>query len=236
MIIAGRHPSTPCPDPACQPIGEDGAVRVTRADPAEAGHLSAIVAAAFADLAPSRWLVPDAAARREVFPEYFRLYVDQAFANGTVYTNADRTAAALWITRVGKAEPVAAEAAAEAAAEYDARLAAIAGPFVDRFREFDLILNRRHPTGTAYDHLAVLAVHPDAQRGGIGGALLAEHHRALDSARTPAYLEAGDAGTRTIYLRHGYKDLGSPISLAPEGPLMYPMWRTPARADVTETQ
>lgn len=225
-IIAGRHPSTPCPEPGCQPTGPEsgGAAGIVRADPADAGRLSAVVAAAFADLAPSVWLVPDPAARREVFPDYFRLYVDLAFENGTVYTNAGRSAAALWIANPGRPEP----AAPEAAAEHDARLAAITGPFVDRFREFDAILDRNHPTGMAHDHLAILAVHPDVQRGGIGAALLAEHHRVLDADRTPAYLEAGDAQTREIYLRRGYQDLGSPIRLAQDGPLMYPMWRTPA--------
>lgn len=246
-VIAGKYPSTPWPGPdgglLGGPLGRGtAAVRVIRADPADAQDLSLVIAAAFVDLAPSVWLISDQATRREVFPDYFRLYVDEAFATGTVYTTPDRTAAALWITKPGKAESAQEPgregeiglAAATApypghdqASDYDERLAAVAGPFADRFREFDAILERNHPSGVAHDHLAILAVHPSVQHRGIGSALLAEHHRVLDAGQTAAYLEASDAGTRAIYLDHGYKDLGSPIHLSPEGPLMYPMVRRP---------
>ena len=232
-IIAGKHPCTPWPGPDGNPSGEGagegaGAVSAIRADPADAEQLSSVIADAFAGLAPSVWLIPDEATRREVFPGYFRLFVDEAFATGTVYTNPDRTAAALWITKPGREES--ADAPPPDTSAHDERLAAVAGPFVDRFREFDAILARNHPTGVAHHHLAILAVHPRVQRRGTGSALLAEHHRVLDAGRTAAYLEAGDAGTRAIYLGHGYQDLGFPIQLSPEGPLMYPMWRRPVWA------
>jgi amino acid transporter len=67
-------------------------------------------------------------------------------------------------------------------------------------------------------------VTPHLQRRGIGTALLTGSHRFLDSENSPAYLEAAGAGTRRLYLRHGYADLGDPIQL-PDGPRMYPMWR-----------
>ncbi len=48
--------------------GDDPAA--ARASGADAGVLSRLVAEAFADLAPSRWLIPDPAVRRRVFPGY----------------------------------------------------------------------------------------------------------------------------------------------------------------------
>ena len=39
----------------------------------------------------------DPAARREIFPGYFRIHVDQALTQGVVHTTPGRTAAALWL-------------------------------------------------------------------------------------------------------------------------------------------
>ena len=207
---------------------------VVRAEPADAEQLSELVATSFYALAPSEWLIPDEAARVEVFAPYFRIYVDDALANGTVYTNRDRTAVALWVSQGLTPAAAAHGHAADHGGEYDSRLAAVTGPWVDRFRDFDAMLDKHHPTGMRHDHLAILAVHPDRQRSGIGSALLAHHHQILDQAQIPAYLEASDAGTRSMYLRFGYEDHGSPIHLSENGPLMYPMWRVPAERSLTE--
>jgi GNAT superfamily N-acetyltransferase len=185
------------------------------------GTLSQVIADAFHDLAPSRWLVTDPLARREVFPRYFRLYAEHALASGTIDTTPDRTAVALWIHNGD--EPAAPPAG------YPTRLAALAGPWISRFRDFDAVLERHHPTGVPHHHLAILAVHPHQQGTGIGTALLNAHHQALDRGDgTPAYLEASDQRTRRLYLRHGYTDHGPPIQLA-DGPRMYPMWRKSTR-------
>lgn len=69
-----------------------------------------------------------------------------------------------------------------------------------------------------------MAVRPDWQGTGTGTALLEAHHRILDAAGLPAYLEASGPDTRQVYLRRGYADHGRPIRL-PDGPLMYPMLR-----------
>ena len=42
----------------------------------------------------------------------------------------------------------------------------------------------------------------------------------------PAYLEASGPDSRRLYLRHGYADYGPRIDL-PGGPALYPMWRQP---------
>jgi len=45
--------------------------QVIRAGAADLGTLSQVIADAFHDLAPSRWLMADPAARRDIFPAYF---------------------------------------------------------------------------------------------------------------------------------------------------------------------
>jgi GNAT superfamily N-acetyltransferase len=200
------------------PAADSPDVRVIRADAADLDALSQVIADAFHGLEPSRWLVTGAAARRLIFPGYFRLYLEHAMASGVVQTTPGRDAAALWIP--------AGEGAAAPPAGYAARLAAVTGPWLARFEAFDAALDRRHPDGN-HHHLAILAVRPDRQRQGAGTALLRAHHETLDRAGVPAYLEASSSRTRQIYLGHGYADHGPPIRL-PRGPVMYPMMRRPA--------
>jgi GNAT superfamily N-acetyltransferase len=195
------------------------------ADTSHTGVLSQVVADAFFDLAVSQWLVPDPQARREIFPAYFRIYVEHALADGLVLTTPARDAAALWL-------PVGADGPGDPPPGYAGRLAAVTGPHLDRFQALDDGFETHHPAGAAHQHLAILAVHPRRQRHGIGTALLHAHHATLDQAGTPAYLEASGLRTRRIYRRHGYRDTGQPIEL-PGGPTMYPMWRPASMPQMT---
>jgi GNAT superfamily N-acetyltransferase len=200
-----------------RPCAPDAGKRVVIADGTSAGVLSQVIADAFADLAVSRWLIPDPAARRRIFPGYFRLYVEHALAGGIVCTAPGQDAVALWLP--------AGEEPAPPSEGYDERLAAITGPWIDRFRTFDQALEVRHPAGFAHHHLAMLAVRPDRQGHGIGSALLRAHHAALDRDGIPAYLEASDLRTRRLYRAHGYADCGAPLAFP--GAIMYPMIRQP---------
>jgi hypothetical protein len=70
---------------------------IVRAGEADIEVLSQVIADAFLPLAACQWLIPDQAARREIFPGYFRMYVEHAMADGLVHTTPGRDAAALWI-------------------------------------------------------------------------------------------------------------------------------------------
>lgn len=196
----------------------DHPIRVVRAGAADLDALSQVIADAFHELPPSRWLVPDPATRREIFPQYFRLFVEHALACGIVHTTPDRTAAALWLPACS--QPVAPPAG------YHERLRAVTSPWTGRFLAFEAALDQHHPAGIAHHHLAMIAVRPGRQGQGTGTALLDVHHATLDSASVSAYLEAADLRTRGVYLRRGYADYGGPIRL-PDGTLMYPMVREP---------
>jgi GNAT superfamily N-acetyltransferase len=192
---------------------------IVRATETDIEVLSQVIADAFFPLAPCRWLIPDEADRRTVFPAYFRMYVEHALADGRIYTTPGRDAAALWLP-LGPQLP-------DPPDGYDERLGEVTGPWVERFVAFDAELDDHHLTGVEHHHLAILAVRPDRQRQGIGTALLNAHHAVLDDMSAVAYLEASDEGTRGIYLRHHYVDYGTPIQLA-DGPRMFPMVRRPS--------
>lgn len=209
-------PLAPKPQPADSYVPG----RVVPAEAPDLEVLSQVIAGAFHDLPPSRWLIPDQAARREIFPGYFRLHVEHAMASGVVHTTPDRAAAALWL-------PVG-ENAAGPPAGYGARLPAATDPWTERFLAFDATLHRHHPAGTPHHHLAILAVRPDRQGQGTGSLLLRAYHQILDRDGVPAYLEAADSRTRQLYLRHGYTLCpGAPYYLPDGGPPMWPMWRQP---------
>jgi GNAT superfamily N-acetyltransferase len=201
------------------PADAEASETVIQADTADVDTLGQVIADAFHDLAPSRWLIPDDVGRRKIFPGYFRLFVEHALANGVVHTTPARTAVALWL-------PVR-EHGQDLPANYEQRLAAATDPWTYMFRALDAALDRHHPVGVAHHYLALLAVRPDRQGQGIGTALLDAYHARLDhDLGMPAYLEASDQRTRRIYLAHGYADHGPAIRL-PGGPVMHPMWRQP---------
>jgi GNAT superfamily N-acetyltransferase len=210
------------------------AAGIVRAGQADTGVLSQVIADAFFPLAPCRWLIPDETARREIFPSYFRMHVEHALAAGIVHTTPARDAAALWIP-LGPQAP-------EAPAGYHEHLSRVTGRWADRFTAFDAELDAHHLAGTAHHHLAILAVSPARQDQGTGTALLSAHHAVLDELGMTAYLEASDLRTRSIYVRHGFRDYGIPVRLHDgllpgSGPLasaqpdggvrMYPMVRHP---------
>jgi GNAT superfamily N-acetyltransferase len=190
---------------------------VVPARAADTGALSQIIAEAFHDLPPARWLVRDPVTRVAIFPGYFQIFVDLALANGIVHTTRGRDGVALWL-------PVSRDGPGDPGPGYKARLATVAGPFLDRFEAFDAALDRSHPVGFAHHYLAMLAVRPAVQGQGIGTALLRAHHTTLDATGVPAYLEASSPRNHALYRRHGYLDKGRPIML-PDGPVLWPMVR-----------
>jgi hypothetical protein len=177
--------------------------------------LSQVMAGACHDLAPSRWLIPGPDARRRILPGCFRLLIEHALASGIVHTTAGQDAVALWLP--AGCDP------APPPGGYGERLAAVTGPWTDRFRIASQALERRHPAGIACHYLAILAVRPDRQ--GLGSALLRARHAALDRDGLPAYLHAPDLRTRRLFLAHGYDACGGLVVLP--GTLLFPMLRQP---------
>jgi GNAT superfamily N-acetyltransferase len=188
---------------------------VSRLVAANAEAAAELIATAFSTLDVAEWLVEDAEERRRAMAAQFTMLVAHAVDHGWVYTAADGAGVAVWFDRTSELPPP---------PDYDARLAEICGPHTPRFEALDAAFEAHHPK-EAHHHLAFLAVLPRLQGHGIGTMMMNAHHRRLDEAGVPAYLEASDLRSRALYERHGYA-LRDKLEL-PDGPTMWPMWREP---------
>ena len=94
---------------------------------------------------------------------------------------------------------------------------------IQDYRAFDAAL----PSG-AYWYLGLLAVAPEAQGEGVGGALLRHGLDRADRDGVGCYLETGTEENVAFYEHHGFRVAG-PIRL-PHGPDHWGMWRGPGGA------
>ena len=205
------------------PLLTDTRIRDARPDDHPAA--TTVLSDAFGDGAVAAWAQPDAITRSAQLRGYFTLVLAHAATAGLIrvaYTAGVVTGVAVWSSR---------PAAAGAADVHDLatdNLDAKAGAAGDRLTALEHALKARHPAAP-HQYLAYLAVTPHQQNRGIGTALLTDHHRLLDRVGTPAYLEANDPRNRALYTRHGYTDLGPPVTID-GGPPVWPMWRHPCPA------
>lgn len=194
------------------------AVSIVRAEAQDAAWIADLIGEAFHPLAVACWLVPDSDQRAQILPANFRIFVDHALTHGVVYTTSDQAAVAVWFPYDrGPLPPP---------ANYQQRLTTACGQATPRFQHLDELFDQHHPS-IPHHHLAFLAVRPDRQRQGLGSTLLNHHHQQLDTAGTPAYLEATSEAARNLYTRHGYQVMSAPFHL-PDATPLWPMWRVPA--------
>jgi GNAT superfamily N-acetyltransferase len=191
-------------------------VSIRRAGQDDAAQVAGLVATAFAPLAAVSWLLPEPGVRPRIMTADFLILVEHALKYGHVDVIDEGRAAAVWFDRTAEVpEPE----------DYDRRLVEACGQWADRFRVLDELFEQNHPA-EPHQHLALLAVDPARQSGGLGSALLRHHHAKLDEDGTAAYLEASSPDSRDLYLRHGY-ELRETFAL-PDGTKFWPMWRPPA--------
>jgi len=185
-------------------------------------ELSAMIAEAFADLPPSRYLVPDESQRRDVLTRTFRLDLEDLREAGRIIrASAGHEAAALWTYHVTDLEPE---------PELDARLKEAAGGFAPRFAAFYSALDVRRREllgGRAHWHLWVLAVRPDKQGQGFASLLVRDQFARVDAIGEPTYLEAATEELCEVYRHLGFQEAGDPIVLGDGHTRMFPMVHEP---------
>jgi GNAT superfamily N-acetyltransferase len=184
--------------------------------------LAAMIAEAFADLPPSRYLVPDADERRAVLARTFGLDLQAVReGGGIIRTVAGHEAAALWAYHSGLPEPE---------PELDEALKEAAGSAAPRFAAFYTTLDahRRALLGDrAHWHLWVLAVHPKHQGDGFGSLLVRDQLARIDPIGKPTYLEAATEELCDVYRHLGFQHEGAPIVLDDGKTHMFPMVHEP---------
>nr|WP_206441920.1 GNAT family N-acetyltransferase [Streptomyces boncukensis] len=164
----------------------------------------------------SRWLFPGEAHCEERHPRLQGAFLESAFRHGTAETTEDGAGVVLWFHhRDGR--QTGAEELADALDAVD--------PGNPRLRQLGEAVGGRHPSED-HAYLQFIAVLPERQGAGLGGALLGRSLERCDAAALPAYLEASSARSCGLYERLGFRMRGEPVRL-PGGPEMWPMWRPP---------
>lgn len=191
---------------------------IRRAVAGERDEIRRLIGEGFMADPVSGWVFPDEEHRRAVQPEFFGVYLDAALRDGWADVTDDLSAAALWL-------PV--RAAGEGAEEDDLgdRLVG-ADRGNERVRIVGELTARAHPADRSHYYLPVIVTAPGRRNQGRGRALLTTALDRCDREGIPAYLEASNARSKSLYERLGFVFTGTAVEL-PEGPPMWPMWREP---------
>jgi ribosomal protein S18 acetylase RimI-like enzyme len=198
--------------------GMDAGVDVRKASIPHTSALAAVLGRAFFDEPLTRWAMPDDDRRRQVMPEFFKLFVRTVQRYNTTYMAGDAVGAALWVP------PGYAVVSEEEADAFNHQLDQILGVDAPRFAEIFTLFDEHHPHGSFF-YLPFLGVEPEYQNYGIGSALLRRVLDQCDREGVSAYLEATNTGSRRLYERHGFEAIRE---LSPSnGPPLWPMWRRP---------
>ncbi|MEU1534041.1 GNAT family N-acetyltransferase [Streptomyces fagopyri] len=184
---------------------------------------------AFQDDPVSGWVFPDAAHRRDRHPRLMAVFADIVFAEGRIDITEDGAACALWLS-----VPADDAHADTGPADDDGpvQLREAVDPDNVRVELIGRLTAGIHPADRAHEYLWMIAVAPERQGEGLGGALVRSVLDRCDQEGVPAYLEASNERSRALYERLGFADTGHPLDL-PDGPRMWPMWREPRAGSAT---
>jgi ribosomal protein S18 acetylase RimI-like enzyme len=181
-------------------------------------RVAAALAAAFDGDEPLRWFVPDTRRRYALLERYFHAQLPLFMANGEVWTSDEVPCGAAWVAPArwpfGTRDQL--RSTPTMVRVFGRRpLRALAGLRT---------IERGHPH-EAHWYLDSIGVDPTAHGRGAGSALLAAMARRLDAEGSPAYLNAGSARSRDLYLRHGF-EVREEFRLPFGGPPLWRMWRS----------
>ena len=199
-------------------LGMEDALGVPAVRPAAAGEeASAIgtVVLAFAADPVARWCWPDSHQYLSSMPRFTRAFGGGAFSHRSALCTEDCAGAALWLPPGVHADETA--------------LGQIVDETVAASIRSDLMtmmeqMASHHPDGPHW-YLPLIGVDPAHQGKGYGAVLMARALEQCDRDGYPAYLESTNPRNITLYLRHGFKALGT-IQVG-SSPPMVPMLRQP---------
>lgn len=174
---------------------------------------------AFANDPVACWLFPEPGERPRLLSRFHGSAI--AHPAGELYLAGHRSGAALWLTLDAGRSP---HEPRPGASEADP--AAAFGDTAPRLTALGRALAQCHPVDEPHLYLWCMGV-VGARRGtGLGSAMLRHRLARADADGLAAYLEASSPGSRALYQRFGFTDLGEPVQVA-DGPPLWPMRRPP---------
>ncbi|MFE6762301.1 GNAT family N-acetyltransferase [Streptomyces sp. NPDC057689] len=190
----------------------DDIVRATASDvPALAG----VLASAYAEDPVWSWLMPDDRDRR--LRRLFTAHLAQQVPAGRVWTDPERTVAAVW------AEPGAWKLPAAYLLRNAGTLLRVGRAQLPRMAVRLLTLEHRHPVRPAHWYVEYIGTHADARGTGRGSTVLAGLLERADADGRPVFLESSNSRNLTFYRRHGF-EVREEMAFR-SGPPMWSMWR-----------
>jgi ribosomal protein S18 acetylase RimI-like enzyme len=196
-------------------------VEIVRLDSSRLGEASAVLARAFNDDPAWVWLFPNEQRRAQVLPWLFRAGFDATAAD--VWTTRGRVlGAARWLPPGRPAMRVA--PTLRALMITPLRLGAATGRFFAYGRAVENLRLRIAPGPHWY--LAGIGVEPDAQRRGIGSALLRPGVDGAARDALPAVLLTNNERNLPFYERHGF-EVAAEGDTPEGGPHAWAMVRSP---------
>lgn len=191
---------------------------IRRATDADLPAVARTYGRAFADDPVVRWLIPDDAEYEADRDRFFLPLAMRWHAHGTLWCTDDGVAVAGW-NPPGRPD---AEIVDPDPIEHPAWR-------IERFMALREVMTANMPEGLHW-HLNMIATHPDWQRRGLAGALMAAVFEIADAEGLPCYLETETEVNVAYYRHHGFEvrsewDVSTPDS---QGPHMWGMLR-PAR-------
>ena len=189
---------------------------------ADVRSLSKVLARAFYDDPVMAFMLPDDEARAKALPPMFATLTRHHFLSrrGTEVASRGGTigAATLW-------DPPGQRKSSRL--EELRMMPTLAWHFRSRGKETQALgraMEEAHPEEPHW-YLMVIGSDPTVRGAGFGQALMRSRLDRCDGERAPAYLEASKAELIPYYSRFGFEQIGE-IQI-PEGPKMWPMWRSP---------
>jgi GNAT superfamily N-acetyltransferase len=209
-------------DRSIEASGQVPVQAVRKASPTDVPGLARMMAQAFYNDPPTKWVFRDDARRMERLERGFALGLRKLWLpNNEAYTTEDLSGGAFWDPpgewKLGIGKQL----------RLLPSMVGVYGRDLPRLLRLLSIYEAKHPDEPVHFYLPFLGVVPDAQGKGIGTALLKAMLDRCDREGLPAYLEATTPGSRAGYERVSFAVTGE--FTLPDGPPIWQMWREAQR-------
>ncbi|MCX0243691.1 GNAT family N-acetyltransferase [Streptomyces drozdowiczii] len=188
---------------------------IVRATASDVPALACVLASAYAEDPVWSWLMPRDRDRR--LRLLFTAHLAQQVPAGRVWTDRDRTVAAVW------AEPGAWKLPVAYLLRNAGTLLRASRTQLPRTAGRLLALEHRHPARPAHWYVEYIGTRADARGTGRGSVVLGGLLERADADGRPVFLESSNSRNLTFYRRHGF-EVREEMTFR-SGPPMWSMWR-----------